>query len=285
MSPHQDQKGQGPEGLDSRNVSLAGQTVLVARPRAQQAPTAALFEAAGARVVQFAAIEIGPPDDWRPVDQAIDRIGEFSWAVFSSSNGVRFFLGRLTQRGRKPEQAFCETKIAVIGPGTADSLKPYGLRAILTPPIYRAESLAEALGERFAEGDRILLVRASRGREVLAERLRARGADVEQVVAYSSTDASRENSAEVGLIEEMINSGKIDWIAVTSSAIAVSLARLFGATMTKSRVAAISPITAGALRSNGCRVDVVAQTHSIPGLIQAIAAHVVEDNVDEVPRR
>ena len=268
MSPHQD-----PKGSDSENKPLAGRTVLVARPQGQQAETAALFEEAGARVVQFAAIEIGPPDDWEPVDEAVDRIGQFSWVVFSSSNGVRFFLGRLKLLGLEPDVALGKTRIAAIGPGTARSLEAFSLRADLIPPVYRAESLADALGARLVAGDRVLLVCASRGRDVLASRLRQLGGEVDHVIAYSSTDATCESSPEVARVGEMMESGRIDWIAVTSSAIGASLTRILGtALLSKSRIAAISPITAESLRLQGIRADAVAHTHDIPGIIEAIAA-------------
>ena len=45
------------------------------------------------------AIEVHPPDNWREVDDATDRLADFQWVVFSSANGVRFFCGRLAARG------------------------------------------------------------------------------------------------------------------------------------------------------------------------------------------
>ena len=113
--------------------------------------------------------------------------------------------------------------MAAIGPGTADELARYGLRADLVPEQYRAEALAEALA-REAPGRRFLLARASRGREVLAEQLSAAGAAVEQIVVYSSTDVQEPDPA----VAALLRAGRIDWITVTSSAIARSLVGLFG---------------------------------------------------------
>lgn len=276
MSPHEEQNCE-----NSLGAPLAGRTVLVARPRSQQAQTVALFEAAGATVVRFAAIEIGPPDDWRPVDEAIDRLDVFSWIVFSSSNGVCFFLGRVTERGLRLEAALAKTKIAAIGPGTADSLAPFGLRPDLVPPVYRAESLADALSRQISAESSVLLVRASRGREILSRRLRAIGARVEEVVAYSSNDATPDGSPEARRIEEMLKSGEIDWVVVTSSAIGKSLAAAFGPAMNTAKVAAISPITAGTLQDAGIRVQAVATEHSVEGILAAIAAEGGEEGGNE----
>jgi uroporphyrinogen III methyltransferase/synthase len=76
---------------------LFGVRVLVTRAE-HQAPalTAALAEL-GAQVFEQPALKISPPDDWQPVDQALERLDQFDWLVFSSANGVRFLLDRLLE--------------------------------------------------------------------------------------------------------------------------------------------------------------------------------------------
>ena len=51
--------------------------------------------ALGAEVFVQPAIRISDPPDWRPVDAAIARLDEFDWLVFSSGNGVRYFVERV----------------------------------------------------------------------------------------------------------------------------------------------------------------------------------------------
>ena len=113
-----------------------------------------------------------------------------------------------------------------------------------------------------------MLVRASRGREVLAERLTAAGGVVGQVVVYSSTDVTE---AEPD-VAEALSAGRIDWITVTSSAIARSLAALFGRQLRRSRLASISPITSGVLRELGYPPAVEAAPYTTDGLIEAVLA-------------
>ena len=95
---------------------------------------------------------------------------------------------------------------------------------------------------------------------------------MEEVVAYSSTDATPDRSPEARRIEEMVKSGEIDWVVVTSSAIGESLAAAFGPAMNTARVAAISPITARTLQDAGIRVQAVATEHTVEGILAAIAA-------------
>ncbi len=64
--------------------------------------------------------------------------------------------------------------------------------------------------------------------------------------------------------------GRIDWLTVTSSAIARSLANLFGDDLRKTRLASISPITSETLRRLGYEPAVEAQEYTLPGIVQAI---------------
>ena len=124
---------------------LFGQTILVTRPADQAGEMATPLAAMGAGVVCQPAIEIAPPDDWSGVDQAIQQLSIFDWIVFSSRNGVRYFLDRVGELGQDP-RALAGVRIAAIGPATVAQLAKYSLRADLCPEIHRAEALAEAFG-------------------------------------------------------------------------------------------------------------------------------------------
>lgn len=243
---------------------LFGQRILVTRPLHQAEELRGPLAELGADVYLQPAIEIGPPADWQPVDDVLNRLREFDWLVFSSSNGVNYFLQRLWSRGFDL-RTLGGAKIAAIGPGTATELERHSLRADLLPDEFRAESLAAALATD-ASSKKFLLLRASRGREVLAEELTAAGGLVEQVVAYDSHDVTA-SSPEIAA---MLSSRKIDWITVTSSAIAKSLHALFGEHLRNAKLASISPITSATLREIGFEPAAEAQTFTIPGLIEAI---------------
>ncbi len=248
---------------------LFGQRILVTRPRQQVEAFADLLADYGAEVLVQPAIEIADPEDWRPVDRALGRLAEYHWVVFSSANGVNRFLDRLAQLG-SDLRTLAPVKLAAIGPGTAEALAAYRLHADLVPDQYRAEALAEALVEQ-APGRRFLLVRASRGREVLAERLTGAGGAVEQVVAYQSLDVVQPDPD----IAAALRGGQIDWITVTSSAIAKSLVRLFGDDLRRAKLASISPITSETLRFLGYAPTAEASEYTMNGLAAAILATVV----------
>jgi uroporphyrinogen III methyltransferase/synthase len=248
---------------------LLGTSVMVTRAEGQAAVLLSMLAELGAEVIVQPAIRIADPEDWGPVDEALARLDQFQWLVFSSSNGVRYFLDRLKSTGRDL-RALRDLRLAAIGPGTAEELASYHLRVDLVPDQFRAEALAESLEPAAARGEKFLLARASRGREVLAERLAAAGGHVEQVVVYRSTDVTQPDAE----VFERLAGGGIDWVTVTSSAIAGSLVSMFGDALRHSRIVSISPVTSKVLSELGFSPDAEAGSYTMQGVVHAIVQQV-----------
>lgn len=245
---------------------LFGQTVLVTRPHQQGEKLAELLEEQGAQVRLQPAIEIRGTSHWEPVDASLQELGEYDWLVFTSVNGVRFFMERLFSHSRDA-RALGGLRIASVGPGTTAALAEYSLRADLEPPVARAESLADALRDQ-AAGHRFLIPRASRGRDLLADELTAAGGSVRQIVVYESVNVS---AADPDIVESL-QRGEVDWVTVTSSATAGALHELFGEALRSTRLASISPITSAALRELQLEPAIEAEQHTMAGLRDAIVA-------------
>lgn len=256
--------GMGPDLSWFAARPLFGRTVLVTRPRHQAAALCERFNDLGARVLIQPTIEIKPCTDWTPVDSALAELDQYDWLVFSSANGVEHLLSRLFSLGQDL-RALGRIKLAAIGPGTADALASWHLKTDLLPDEFRAEALADSLAPHVA-GRRMLLARASRGREVLAERLLQAGAHVSQVVVYESTDVRLPDPQ----VQNALSEGQVDWVTVTSSAIAHSAARLFGADLGRVKLASISPITSDTLRSLGYEPTAEATNYTMDGVVDAI---------------
>ncbi len=225
-----------------------------------------MLAALGAEVLEQPGITVSDPPDWSPVDDALNRIAGYDWVVFSSSNGVKRLLDRLVLRGGSPGQ-LATVRLAAIGPGTAAELVRYGLAAHVVPEEYRAEALAEALAPQ-AAGKRFLLARASRGRQVLPEQLTVAGGIVEQVVVYSTNNVETADPH----IAAALAAGRVDWVTVTSSAIARAIVGLFGEPLRTARLASISPVTSQTLRKLGHPPAAEAAEYTMAGLVAAIAA-------------
>src|SRR5262249_29249588 len=195
---------------------LFGKRVLVTRPRDQAADLVERFEELGADAIEAPMIRVVPPEDYGPLDAACARIGEFAWVVFASTNAVDAFMDRLLA-GANDVRALHDVRLCAVGTGTAERLARYGLKVDLVPAEYRAESIVEALGHDAAlRGARVLLPRADIGREVVADGLRALGADVTEVVAYRTVAADIEREGEPD-IYRMLLERRIDVITFTSA--------------------------------------------------------------------
>jgi len=244
---------------------LFGQRVLVTRPTGQAAALVEQLDMLGAEVYCQPAIEILPPADWEAVDRTIGRLDKFDWLVFSSANGVRYFFERLLHLGRDL-RSLGQVRLATVGPATTQALAQYHLQADCQPSKeYRAEGLAEELAAK-ARNQRYLLLRADRGREVLADSLQAAGGVVEQAAVYRSRDLRQANPEMTRALAD----GQIDWITVTSSAIARSLLGLFGGQLRLAKLAAISPRTADVLTKAGFPPAAVAAEATNAGLVEAM---------------
>ena len=249
---------------------LAGQHVLVTRPAGQAEGFRTLLEAAGATVTTAPTIRLTPPSDPGALRRAAARLAEYDWIVLTSVNAVH----RLGEAASKADSmgALATGRFATVGPATADALRALGVAECLVPPVYRGEALAEEIIAATDPGGlseaRILLVQAERARPVLRERLVASGARVDVAPAYD-VEVNRDVR---DALREFIELGRGDWLTFTASSAARAFVQLVGAQTGGALVAAISPVTASTLSGLGLPVHVVAATHSMPGLVDALVA-------------
>jgi uroporphyrinogen III methyltransferase / synthase len=264
------------------SLPLFGQRIVITRPQQDSLRAAAVLETLGAEVLLAPTVEVREITDSRPLDGAIDRLDHYDWLVFTSANGVRFFLQRLDERGRDL-RALGLLKLAAIGPTTAQALADYHLHADLVPDSYRSEALAEALG-RVATGRRILLARADRGRTLLKHELEQL-ADVDQVAVYHNADAE---SLPDSIVERILD-GTVDWITLTSSAITQRLHELLPETARRRigrevRLASLSPVTSATALRLGWTVAVEATEFTWDGLVDALVKRIAFERRD-LPRQ
>ena len=247
---------------------LAGKRIVLTRPRGQAGDLASGLERLGAEVIEFPTIEIQPAADYRPLDEALARIGSYDWLIFTSANGVRFFLERLSAASLNVDAV--RAGICAIGPATRTEAENAGFRVSLMPAEYVAESLVEAFEGHGLEGNRVLLPRAAVARDVVPAELRRRGATVDVVEAYR-TGIPAEAQAQA---ERIFASGRRpDWITFTSSSTVTNFVQVAGAAaLVGVRVATIGPVTTATARQRGIDVTVEARTYTAAGVVEAILA-------------
>jgi uroporphyrinogen III methyltransferase / synthase len=251
---------------------LFGHRVLVTRPRHQAGETIRKLEQLGAVVCRLPTVEIRDPVDFGPLNRAVKQLadGGWDWVVFTSANGVHAIVRRIESLGGDLRW-FGRTKLAAIGPKTAEALREYHLKPDVVPPSeFNSEGLAAALMSP-AGKQRILLARANRGRDLLRSEL-SRIATVEQVVAYDQVDAEE---LDPGILDHL-RRGEIRFVTLSSSKIVENLLRSFDETIRgrvergEIQLVAISPETGKAIRAMNLPVAAEATEFTSDGLIEAV---------------
>ncbi|HVO33818.1 MAG TPA: uroporphyrinogen-III C-methyltransferase [Elusimicrobiota bacterium] len=250
---------------------LFGKKIVITRAAEQSAEFARLLEETGAEVVPFPAIQIVPPKSWTEVDAAIRDITQFDWLLFTSVNGVRSFFSRLLTLGRDIRE-LQGIRIGAIGPKTAARLRGYGLKIDAFPDEYRAEALADVVGQ--AKGCRVLLARALDARDVLPKTLEGRGATVTIAPVYRTV----KGRLPIGDLKKRLLNREIDAVTFTSSSTVDGFLRHFNARERRrifehAKAAAIGPITAATLKDHGIRAAIRAPRYTTEALAKAIVKY------------
>lgn len=254
-----------------QSLPLFGLTVLVTRPKHQAHEMAESFRELGAHVLLQPAIRIENPEEWEEVDNAIERLDSFDWIVFTSSNAVHRFLGRLEACGRDL-RALGSTKLAAVGVRTEAALAEYHLRVDARPhECFRSEDLLAALAPA-AKGQRFLMPQANRSRELLAKGLADAGGLVETIAVYQHQD-EHDVTPEVA---DLLAKSRLDWVVITSPASAKALQNLLGSSLEHASVATISPLTTQAAQELGMRVGAEATVATTEGIVQAVVDAVTD---------
>ncbi len=253
-------------------LPLFGQRIVVTRARDQIDSLSAPLRQLGAAVVELPTIEIQPASDYAPLDAAIGRLAEYDWLIFTSVNGVRYFLERLD--AGKGDLRAIRGKLCAIGPATRDALQKFHLKVDVMAEEYVAEGLLRALGEFDLNAAQVLIARAAVARDILPDELRRRGAVVHVVEAYRTGAPADLAARAAGILES-----KRGWVTFTSSSTATNLIHACGAAALDGlRIASIGPVTSATLREAGVAVTVEAYPHTVPGLVEAIrTAGIIEE--------
>jgi uroporphyrinogen III methyltransferase/synthase len=248
---------------------LSGIKIMVTRPKEQTQELSEQLRALGGTVIELPTIEILPPAELAPLDDAAQNLRNYDWVIFTSVHGVRSFLSRLKSLNI-PIRNLGLTKVAAIGPVTTSALKSVAIEPKYVPSEYLSERIVQGLGN--VRGKRILLPRADIASKVLPTLLRENGAIVAEVAAYR-TVAPQELTLE--RVKELFADG-IDLVTFTSPSTVRNLVQVVGKNelvqfLSKVKVACIGPVTVEAVRELGLDVKIISKEHTVNGLVEAIA--------------
>ena len=140
-------------------------------------------------LVHTPLIAIADPEDWQPLDAALDRVASYTLIVLTSRYSVAALVERLLDRGGDARR-LAHARLAAIGRGTAAALRGRGLAVDIVARAEHSSGLLAALRDAgtLAE-ERVLIPCSSLADDTLPGALRATGAEVTAVTAYRNVPA------------------------------------------------------------------------------------------------
>ncbi len=194
-----------------------GKGVVITRPRAQAIPLAARLAKLGVNAHVFPLLDIQPLPDPAPLKDALARLADYALVAFVSPNAI--------------DAAFAFLDVwpagviaAVVGEGSRQALASHGVTdanaqiAFPTDPFRTdSETLLDVLDLDALRGRRALIIRAETGRELLADRLREAGVQVDQVAAYRRGAPPLDDARRAELPD--LIAADHDWVVTSSEAL------------------------------------------------------------------
>ncbi|MBI5098625.1 MAG: uroporphyrinogen-III C-methyltransferase [Nitrospirae bacterium] len=262
---------------------LFGQRILVTREHSEGFEP---LEELGAEIIEFNTIEIVPPEDWTELDNAIDKIEFYNWLILTSANGVKYFFKRLFDRGRDIRD-LKGIKICAVGSKTAAAINNYGIKVDLVPEEFNAEGLISAIVQKCKSnedktsalphfrtsalrGVRFLLPRAEVGREILPEKIKELGGEIDVVTAYRAVKPETHGKR----LKRFLKEGKITIATFTSAATFNNFMDIAGedaeGLLKDVAIAVIGPVTAKAVEKAGLKVSIMPKEATIDAMVNEI---------------
>lgn len=243
---------------------LEGKRILVTRSKKQAGKLANLLEDRGAIPVLLPTTDIADPEAFGPLDQALRKLKDFDWVVFTSANAVSAVAARMEAIG-VPVESMNSRMLAVVGPATGETLQIHFRACDAMPDEHRATNIVDSLGD--VAGRKFLLPRGDLARPELPCALSLNGATVLEVIAYRTIQSPEAC--------ELKPEDRPDAITLASGeATRATVAKLREAGLSswleEIPIACIGPVTAEAIREEGFKPAVVADEYTIAGLLDAL---------------
>lgn len=258
--------------MSTRERWLEGKRVMLTRSSEQAGQWRPRLEALGAQVLELPLITVQRAVDEQRLREVFDTLATYEWMVFTSANGVRFFMELFLERFNDI-RAIGPARMACVGKATAQVLEAYHLAVDLMPQ----EALAEALGEALVatgslDSANVLVVTGNRNRELLPVILEEKGrAIVDTLGVYETCFADLEHSSVAREFREEGADVVLFSSASTAESFAAQAEHLqLEPSACVPKTCSIGPQTSAAMRAKGMPVDAEASVPSFENLLEAL---------------
>ena len=177
------------KGHRSDSLPLNGRRIVVTRSRNQSHGLVSGLTLLGAELGEIPTIEIKPPDSYDEIDDAISRLDDYDWMVFTSQNGVASFFKRARALGLEAG-AFNRLKYAAVGKVTAGELLSHGIQADLVPRKRSSTDLLNAFDDKHVDLEtvRVLFPCSDLSQDTMLLGVTERGGSIDRIVVYRTIE-------------------------------------------------------------------------------------------------
>ena len=184
--------------------------------------------------------------------------------LFTSSNGVDIFFEKIKNYDIDIRSLY-NKKICVIGSGSSDALKKYGVNADFIPSKFDSKSFVEEILPKLDKKSRVLMLRAKLGNDNLPNGLKKAGIEFSDIPIYDTIIDYRRSFE---LNKEI---KKFDYVVVASASATKALCEMIeDKSALLNRVVSIGPVTTKALREFGIEELITAKQYDVKGIVDAI---------------
>ena len=240
------------------NGALAGVRVLVTGTERMAQEQCRVLEAEEAEAVAFSLIHTEPLDTGE-LAEAVKEPERYSWAVFTSGNGVELFFDALIAQGNDL-RSLAAMRFAVIGKGTERALAARGIRADFVPTKYSSRDLAEEWIPTLKKEDRVLLLRAEEASLELNRALEEAGIRYQAVSVYHTAVDERKREELNRILPQ------VDYVTFASASAVKAFAAMTDPEDMKAKAVCIGPVTEKAAQAAGIRVHRSAVEYTAEGI-------------------
>lgn len=229
------------------------------------------IEQFGAQAIPFSLIRVEEEKEeiLRPLFQRQEDkkgIEKFEWIVFTSRNGVELFFEQW-KKYRRDIRELAKFKFAVIGSGTADTLREYGIEADFVPQKFSSEDMAKEWVKTLSKEERVLLLRAKEGSTALPKALKEASIIYEDIPLYHIVGEEKKREELNRVLKE------VDYVAIASG----SAGRVFANMIeegekeeTSYQILSIGKETTKTCENAGLTVHKTANIYSIDGILELL---------------
>lgn len=259
-------------------MKLKNKKIVITRQPAQAANLIRFIEQEGAEPLLFPTIAtVAAMENEEQQKQILQNLGQFDWLIFSSENGVRFFVEAL----KKLQVDLPAIKMAAVGSRTAETLEKFGFSVDLVPDDFSARGLIDAFSSMELRGMKFLIPASNISRDELASGLKLHGAQVKTVVFYKTVPNPAFNKQE---FRNLLEDKAIDVITFFSPSAFNFLIELLGQEglnllqLSETHLAAIGKTTARAIHNQGLKVHIMPKVSTSRELVKAIVDYYQKEN-------